>query len=249
MVSSKNESKKERRERTMGRIFDLDSPVMNFLNKLADLIYLNFLTLICCIPIVTIGASLTALNYVTLKIVRNEEGYITKSFFKSFKQNFKQATAIWLILLLFFVIFAGDILILNYAQVEFPTWIKIALIAVGVLILLATIHVFPVLSRFENTVKNTFKNSMLMGILSLPKTITMLVCWAIPVVIVAFFTQLLPVVFALGISGPVFLNALLYNGTFKKFEPQPEEEKADDWFIEEEETETKEQETEIKNEM
>lgn len=233
----------------MGRIFDLDSPVMNFLNKLADLIYLNFLTLICCIPIVTIGASLTALNYVTLKIVRNEEGYITKSFFKSFKQNFKQATAIWLILLLFFVIFAGDILILNYAQVEFPTWLKIALIAVGVLILFATIHVFPVLSRFENTVKNTFKNSMLMGILSLPKTITMLVLWAIPVVIVIFFTQMLPVVFALGISGPVFLSALLYNGTFKKFEPQPEEEKADDWFIEEEETEIKDQETEIKKEM
>lgn len=233
----------------MGRIFDLDSPVMNFLNKLADLIYLNFLTLICCIPIVTIGASLTALNYVTLKIVRNEEGYITKSFFKSFKQNFKQATAIWLILLLFFVIFAGDILILNYAQVEFPTWLKIALIAVGVLILFATIHVFPVLSRFENTVKNTFKNSMLMGILSLPKTITMLVLWAIPVVIVVFFTQMLPVVFALGISGPVFLSALLYNGTFKKFEPQPEEEKADDWFIEEEETEIKDQETEIKKEM
>lgn len=234
----------------MGRIFDLDSPVMNFLNKLADLIYLNFLTLICCIPVFTIGASLTALNYVTLKIVRNEEGYITKSFFKSFKQNFKQATAIWLILLFFFVIFVGDILILNYAQVEFPTWLKIALIAVGALILLATVHVFPVLSRFENTVKNTFKNSMLMGILSLPKTMLMLVCWVIPVAVMVFFTRFLPIVFLLGISGPVFLSALLYNGTFKRFEPQPEEEKADEWFIEEEEAEIEikeeAEETEIK---
>lgn len=215
----------------MGRIFNLDSPVMSFLNKMADLIYLNFLTLICCIPIITIGASLTALNYVTLKIVRNEEGYITRSFFKSFKQNFKQATIIWLIMLLFFFIFVGDIFIFSYAQIPFPGWLKIALIAVGVLVLFATIHVFPVLSRFENTVKNTFKNSMLMGILSLPKTIVMIVCWAIPVVVIIFFTQMLPIVFAFGISGPVFLSALLYNGTFKRFEPKEETESSDDWFI------------------
>ena len=56
----------------MGKLFDLDSPLFSGLNKLADLIYLNILTMICCIPIITIGASMTALNYVALKIVRNE---------------------------------------------------------------------------------------------------------------------------------------------------------------------------------
>ena len=72
------------------KFFDLDSPLMQVLNKVADLLWLNILTLICCIPIVTAGASLTAMNYMALKIVRNEECYITKGFFKSFKQNFKQ---------------------------------------------------------------------------------------------------------------------------------------------------------------
>ena len=72
----------------MGKLFDLDSPIMNFLGKLADLIILNILAFICCIPIVTAGASMTALYYVCLKMVRNNEGYIMKSFFKSFKQNF-----------------------------------------------------------------------------------------------------------------------------------------------------------------
>ena len=71
----------------MGRLFNLDNPVMNALNKLADLIILNFLTMICCIPIFTIGASATALHYVALKIVRDEETYIIKGFFKSFRQN------------------------------------------------------------------------------------------------------------------------------------------------------------------
>ena len=83
----------------MGKVFALDSPLMNGLSKLADLIWLNILATICCIPIITIGASLTALHYVVLKMVKDEEGYITRSFFKSFKENFKQATLMWLMLL------------------------------------------------------------------------------------------------------------------------------------------------------
>ena len=77
----------------MGRIFSLDSPLFSFLNKVADLILLNILTMICCLPIITIGASMTALHYVVLKMVRDEESYIVRSYFKSFRQNFKQATS------------------------------------------------------------------------------------------------------------------------------------------------------------
>lgn len=71
------------------KIFNLDSPFMQFLSKMTDLLLLNLVAGICCVPIVTIGASLTALNYVTLKMVRNEDCYIFKSYFKSFKENFK----------------------------------------------------------------------------------------------------------------------------------------------------------------
>ena len=55
------------------------------MNKVADLCILNIICLVCCIPIVTAGASITAMYYVTLKMVRNEEAYIVRSFFKSFK--------------------------------------------------------------------------------------------------------------------------------------------------------------------
>ena len=69
----------------MGKFFDLDSPIMRTLNRLADLMWLNILTLLCCLPIITAGASLTAMHYVLLKMVRNEESYISRAFFKSFK--------------------------------------------------------------------------------------------------------------------------------------------------------------------
>lgn len=94
-------------------LFNMDGPVFRFLGKLADLMILNVVFLICCLPIVTIGASLTALNYVSLKMAEGEEGYIVKSFFKSFRQNFVQSTLMWLITLA-----AGLILCLDFYIVK-----------------------------------------------------------------------------------------------------------------------------------
>ena len=82
----------------MSGLLNLDGPVMQFITKIVYSVYLNILWFICCLPIVTIGASTTALYYVSLKIVKNEEGNLTKAFFHSFKENFRQGTAIWLIL-------------------------------------------------------------------------------------------------------------------------------------------------------
>lgn len=215
----------------MGRIFSLDSPLFSFLSKVADLILLNILTLICCLPIVTVGASMTALHYVVLKMVRDEESYIVRSYFKSFKQNFKQATIIWLILLLVGAVLIGDLFILSFSTIRFSNWIRIALFTVIIIVLLATMHLFPVLSRFDNTIKNTFKNSFFMGILTLPKTILMLLCWVAPLVIAAFIVQATPIVFMLGISAPAYLCAKLYNKTFKRFEPEEEIVGDDEWTI------------------
>lgn len=227
----------------MGKIFDLDSPFMSALSKLADLIWLNILTAICCIPIFTVGASMTALHYVLLKMAKNEEGYITKAYFKSFKENFKEATLIWLLLLLAVFILCGDFLIFRFSGISFPQWMQIAVIAVGIVLLFATMHLFPILSRFDNNIINTYKNSLFMGILNLPKTVLMMLCWVIPVVIIVFFPQILPIVIALGISGPAFLNTLLYKKSFKRFEPEEEVTADEDWVVEEipEEEQTQEQ--------
>ena len=215
----------------MGRFFDLDSPLMSALNKLADLIILNILVIICSLPVFTIGASMTALHYVVLKMVRNEEGYIIKSFFKSFKQNFRQATIIWLILLVLIGVLIGDFLILRFSAVALPQWLHIVILAIAIILLFATVHLFPVLSRFENTILNTYRNSFFMGILALPKTVVMMVCWIIPLVVMIFAPQIMPVVFVLGISGPAFLNAMLYNKTFKRFEPENEIVPDEEWFM------------------
>ena len=208
----------------MDKFFDLDSPIMRCLSKVADIVWLNILTVVCCIPIITVGAALTAQHYVVLKMVRNEEGYITRSFFKSFKMNFRQATCIWLIFFVFIMMFLGDIYIFLYSTIEFPRFIMIIVCAMAIIVAIVGVYVFPVLSKFDNTVKNTILNSFKIALISLPKTILMLVIYALPIVLAVISLRLLPIVVLFGCSGTAYLCAMLYNGVFKKFEPEEETE-------------------------
>lgn len=206
----------------MGKIFDIDSPIMRFMAKVADLMILNILVIISCIPIVTAGAGFTAMHYVLLKMARKEEGYIVKGFFKSFKENLKQATIIWLIVLAFVVVFVGDLLIINYSAVEIPRALVVTLMAVAIIVFMIICYVFPVLARFENTVVNTIKNAFFMAILNFPKTILMVVLYVAPLLIGYFIVAAVPLVVLFGFSAPAYVAAILYSGIFKKFEPQEE---------------------------
>ena len=201
----------------MGKFFNLDSPFMQFLNKVADLMLLNVLTLICCIPIFTIGASLTAAHYVALKMKRNEEGYIARDFFKSFKMNFKQATLIWLIALALIIVLVCDFLILSSSE-GISDWIKVVIMVAGVILTFTLTWVFAMLARFTNTIKGTIKNAFALSILKFPRTILMILVNLIPTVLFILDMRMFPVVLFFGITVPIYLNTMLYNKVFKGLE-------------------------------
>lgn len=206
----------------MGKLFDLDSPFMRLLNRIADLMIMNFIVAVCCIPIFTAGAAFTAMHYVFLKIVRGEEGYLVRGFFKSFKQNFKQATILWLLMLLLIAILGGDFWIMAYSGLHFPKALIIILMALSIVLVMVGVYIFPVLSRFENTIRNTLKNAFCMAVLHLPRTLLMVVLMALPFIVLYFSTYAGIFVILFGISVPAYLSALLYSGIFKKFEPAVE---------------------------
>lgn len=104
----------------MGQIFNLDNPVWNFMSKVADLVILNFLVILFSLPVVTAGAAWTAMHFVTIRMANKEERYVIKDFWRSFKQNFKQATAIWLIALVAAFVFIGDVLIYKQIPDQIP---------------------------------------------------------------------------------------------------------------------------------
>ena len=203
------------------RIFNLDSPFMQFLTKVANLMILNMLTLVCCIPIVTGGAAVTAMYYVTLKMAKGEEPYIIKGYFKSFKENFRQGTVIWIILLAVTALIAMDWnIIIHGMEGRGAQFMKIVMFVISTFLVLTALYVFPVLSRFENTVKQTLKNSFLMSILNLPKSILIVIIHALPVVLILISVSLVPVVFLLGLSVVAYLCSMLYVKIFRRFEPE-----------------------------
>lgn len=202
------------------KIFDLDSPLMNVLNKMADLMWLNILTLIYCIPIITAGAAFTSMHYVALKIVRNEESYITRSFFKSFKTNFRQATLIWLLILLIAAVLGGDYYIITKSGIQFSSVLVVLIMAAAVLVICTTLYVFPVLAKFDNTIMGTIRNAFIMSILQLPKTVVMFVMAFFPLIIYLVSLRLIPIIFLFGFSLPAYASAMLYNKFFQKLEDQ-----------------------------
>ncbi len=203
----------------MGKWFDIESPLIQFLNKVADLMWLNILTLLCCIPIITVGASLTSAHYVALKLHRNEEGYITKDFFRSFKMNFKQSTAIWLIILLVLIVFSADFYIMNNVEeVKIPTALQVVIMAIAILFLFMVLWVFAVQAKFVNTVTKTIKNAFALSVIQIPRTILMVILYVLPYVLCIFSLRLFPIILVLGISVPVYVSAMLYNKMFKKLE-------------------------------
>lgn len=175
----------------MKTLFDIDGPVMAFVTKLATSVYLNILWAVCCLPIFTAGASTTALFYVSLKVIKDEESHLTKAFFHSFKENFRQSTIIWLILLGVGVILGVDGYLFYHMRFANALWTLgtavfiVALAAYGIILM----YIFPLLARFDNTVKAMFKNALMIGMRFLLCTALMaLIYFMMALVVIRFFT-------------------------------------------------------------
>ena len=204
------------------KLFSYDSRFTQLLLKLCYSCYLNVLWFICSIPIFTIGATTTALYYASLKIVRDEDSHVGRMFFRSFKQNFKQATVIWLILLAIGLFLGADGYILYHLRLttEGPiavTWTLIlaVVIAAGVVYTIVLLYVFPLLASVQNTSREMLKNAFLIGTHYLFATIlAFAVHFAMFFAVVAWFTPL--IIFGEGLCAMVtswLLNNLLISVT------------------------------------
>jgi uncharacterized membrane protein YesL len=223
--------------------FNYDNPVWRFIGKFGDLIILNILWLVCSIPIFTIGASTTAVYYVTLKLVRDDDGYTIRSFFKSFKENFKQSTAIWLILLAVGMILGVDLYFftrLYTGSGSFRTVMLTVFLAMVLIYAAVFTYIFPLQARFFNTVKRTFFNAFFMSLRHLFRTIGLITIDG--VLIAAAFVFMIPpmlMVFMLfGFPLLAFINSYILAPVFSLYIPE-EEQKSDELrplFADEEES-------------
>lgn len=205
--------------------FNYDNEIWRFVGRLADIMVLNFLWVICSLPIVTLGISTTALYYCTLKIVKDEDDGNVRMFFRSFKRNWKEGLIIWLILLPIFAILLLDH---RFFSIVFQGKDVLRFLLRGItdaLILLwvfVFLYVWPLLSRFENSWQKTIFHALLMSIRHLPYTLGILLLDLALVVGVYFLLRILPmfvpVFFILGFPLIAWVNSAFFRRIFKQYE-------------------------------
>ena len=178
-------------------LFDPDSLVMRFISRFCDIVVLNVVFLLTCIPLFTIGAANAALYDVVFRMDTEQEGKLLATYFRAFKENFRQGTLLWLTLLLF-----GVATCLNMTRFSFlgesSYFLGYGLFVVSMLVLLLEVFVFsygfPLFSRFRNSTRQTALNALLLAIGNLPRTLVLTVIncfpWALLIVNFYAFIQL-----------------------------------------------------------
>lgn len=199
----------------MGEFFNLDNKFFQGMGKIIDCICLSMLWLMLCVPIVTAGASTTALYYTINKVIRNNRGYMASEFFHAFKTNFKQSTIVWLILLLLYAIMGFDCYVM-YQYAKAGASYGVLYIVFAVLMMFAAmwaIYLFPYIARFENSTKAILKNGALIALSNLWKTLLLFV-----ILVAALFATYVfpPAVFILP-SVYMLLANLILEKVFRKY--------------------------------
>lgn len=207
----------------MKNFFNMDNPFIQFLARVGDLMCVNALFLICSIPIFTIGASAAALHKVTQDLACDEEKSLLKTFFMAFRGNFKQATLSWLFVLLFYVGMGCNLLLVQtYCSGTLAAVLRCLLGAVIILMLAETAYLFPLIVRYDNTLREHAINAGVLAIVKLPRTIALVLLNILPVLILMIspgtFLETLVFWLTLGFGFSSYLGSVLIVPVFKEME-------------------------------
>lgn len=200
--------------------FNLDNPVLQFINTACHYIALNLLFLITCLPIVTIGSALSSLYYVTLKESRGEEGYLSRTYLRVFKNNLKVGTLSFAILFI-----VGAILLFNlvfwFALRTFIGFIFTALMILATLIYsVIVLYTFPLIGRFENPTKQTLKNAFLIAITNRKATLALLAIDAFVVLVCLVVPQSKLFMVLIGFAFIAYCQSFIFTKVFNQYEPK-----------------------------
>jgi uncharacterized membrane protein YesL len=212
-------------------IFGYSSPFAKFVNRLVDVIVLSLLTLLCSLPIVTIGASFSALYYVLLKMVRDQDFRIVHGFFKGFRENFWKGTALWLIMAVVIGILGMDFFLLSNIAMDYGDLVRILLVLISALVIMVGNYIFPMQAQFENTVFGTIKKAFIVCFMNLPRSIILLLIMGTPIVILLFFPETVYFLPVFCVAAIPYLKAEILIHVFAQYMPKIEEGDPDEEYV------------------
>lgn len=204
----------------MGNIFDPDGKLMELLWKPIHIMFLNLLWVLFSLPIVTIGASTTALYSVLIKMRNGREGKILRDFWTAFRQNFRQATILWLLIVLAAFVFTTDVVFFLNMGGSFGTFSAMLFVGLDVLLLLVSLYVFPMQAVFDNPIGRTVKSALLLLSRHLGWTVALLALAILTAVAVILYWPLIGW-FVFGLAA--FINAWIFDKIFRRYYPKEEQ--------------------------
>ncbi len=179
----------------MGGLFNVENPFWTFVGKLSDAMLLGALWLVLSITVIGYGPATTALYYVTFKMVRNEENYVFKMFFKSFKENFRQGAIIGVINLVLAFLIVFDLWVYYNQDTKASGYLFVLFLAFAFIWIIGSIYIFAILSKFSNSVKVMY---VMAFALSIKHFMTTLICLAILAACIAAVIFIPPLIAFIG---------------------------------------------------
>lgn len=208
----------------MNRDVEKETKLFNFATKVSQLMWLNVLTLLCCLPVITIGSALTAMHHVLVQIYRDEENKITATYFSAFRKNLGRATILWLICLAFYLLLWVDYQAMLQLENNSLNYIKLFVPVLGFIGTLSLSWVFILQSRYTLTVKKTIGFAITRVIAFPIRSLFMGLCIILPAAVAIYLPQFLMLAVLFGLSGPGILQTCLYNKALRYMEETEEEE-------------------------
>lgn len=182
-----------------------------FAGKIGSLMWLNVLTLLCCLPVVTAGTACAAMHRVLLQIFRDEETQIAPAFFRAFRENWKQATRIWLIYLAYFGLLAAEQWAYRFLDNAALGYLRLLVPVLAFLGLLTLSWAFVLQSRYKLRLRDVFLYALTRCIAFPARTLCMAACLLLPLILCVYFPQVSILALLLGLTGPGILQTCLYN--------------------------------------
>lgn len=160
------------------KFFSTEGALYKFITRFWDMVKLNFIWLICSLPVITIGVSTISAYTVTLRMIDENEGYVVRDFFRAFRKNFKQGMAIGPITVLF-----GAVLYIDFILAKQHMGFAVLGVFSAFMFVIALIYAYPLLARYENKLFQTIKNSMRIALRYFGRTVFLAVLLAVEVMI------------------------------------------------------------------
>lgn len=203
------------------KLFDPDSPIMSFLARVADLVILNVLWLLCCLPVVTAGASTTAMYHVVRHLQEESISSVTRDFFRSFKSDFRQATPVYLLLLIPTAAVVMNAWILSAQSSDVvPVYVRAIWMVSALMLTFVVSFVYPVMAYFDDTVWKTLRTAAVLAVAKLPRTVLISAINLLPIIMLfvslPFFLRSSIFWLLIGGSLTAYLNMLILRPVFKK---------------------------------